>query len=186
MSDTTPARDLDTITADLVTLMQEIEQLRSAEVGTTAVLANGLPGNVASGELIESAWGNATANFIQGENASHVSMNPYVGNWPAGTAFRQLKTRTGHATLQTSSYGDCTVSLPSAFPSGLISVQITPIQVNKDQFWWPVMTAISLSSFSFMACAPQGWPYATGHPPSLANVWTVVGLVTFDYLAYGI
>jgi hypothetical protein len=168
-------------------MFAEMQALRDgASINPAAVLANGLPGNVASGELIESAWGNAVANYAQAENAAHQSQGPYVGTWPTGSAYRQLQYRTGHQTLQTSAYGDCSWTFPTTFPKGVISVQVTPIQTDKSIFWWPVLSTMSLSGCSIFAVSTQNSPYATGHPPSMPNVWTQVGLVTFDYLAIGV
>ena len=182
----TDLRDLDAVAADMQALLAEIQAIRGAEIGAQAVLANGLPGNVASGELIESAWGNSVANFVTKENAAHTSQGPYVGTWPTGSSYRQLQYRTGHQALQTSAYGDCSWTFPTAFTTGVIAVQVTPIQTGKDQFWYPVLSTMSLSGTSILAVASQNMPFATAHPPSQPNVWTVNGIVTFDYIAIGI
>lgn len=148
---------------------------------------DGTPGNVASGELIESAWGNAvTSNVDALYKALPQGPGPYVGGWPAGGwPVGGRAWRAGHTAVNTSGFGDGSVTFAPAFPNGVISVMAIANQVDKSIFWWPQISATFLTGFSFFAISQNGHPYATGHPPGFANVWTVVGTVTIDYIAFG-
>jgi hypothetical protein len=96
--------------------------------------------------------------------------------------------RHGHASASTSGFGDTIFNFSSPFPAGLtISVTITPHQAASDVFWFPVITNISDSAVQFFACAPTGYPFAGGHPPGQAGVWTIASAgIVFDYIAIGV
>lgn len=71
-----------TIDADrLRTLVAELDQLLATPGQQAAVLPNGLPGPVAAGELIESAWGNAVSTSMTMVNEKR----PYCKFMSAGT-----------------------------------------------------------------------------------------------------
>lgn len=179
--------------AELAALIDE----RLAAMGLVAPAAdpraatdpNGTPSNVASGALIESAWGNSVTNNIDQLYAGIPGgSGPYAGGWPSG-GWPQVgrRSQAGHVTALTSGYGDCAVNFGQAFPNGVISVQVTPVQVLKEVFWWPVLSGVTLTGFSLFAMSVQGYPFAGGHPPNMPNVWTIGGnYVTFDYYAFGV
>ena len=60
----TTTTDIDNAIARVAAVLAELREARDAEVTPAAINADGSPGTVAAGELIESAWGNATANTI--------------------------------------------------------------------------------------------------------------------------
>lgn len=117
-------------------------------------------------------------------SAGTSTTGPYVGGW--GPAGQRMKLRSGHVSVATSGFGDATITFPSTFPSGVIAVLITPVQTANDVFWWPVVRSVALGSCGFWAVTVQGSPAATGHPPGLTNVWTVVGNIVLDYYALGV
>jgi hypothetical protein len=113
---------------------------------------------------------------------------PYIGTWGAGSP---LVVRAGHVSGTTSAFGDFVVNFQTPFPSGVISVQVTPggdLSGNALVFgWWPFIQAASLSGLTVYALVPQGWPGANGHPPNKATTWTLQQQpIAFDYLVLGV
>lgn len=183
--------DTDTTLADLEALVDA----RLAALGVVpmaepraAVDPNGTPGLVVSGELIESAWGNAVTNNVDGlVRFMGQTTAPYVGGWAPAWPVGGATLRAGHGAFSTSAFGDARVNFTTPFPTGVISVVITSNEISKGIFWWPQISATDLAGFNFFAVAVNGHPYATGHPPSQPNVYTMgSGTVTLDYMAFGV
>lgn len=128
--------------------------------------------------------GTAWVLFDRFDQDGPSTQGPYVGAWPPTTD--PITSRGGHVSVTTTGFGDASVAFVEPFPSGVISIVITPVQLSKDAFWWPVIGGVNLNGFSVFAVTTQGSPAATGHPPSLPAVWTVVGTISFDYWAIGV
>ena len=71
MSDTATIDRLDAIVARL----EALGLMPPPAIGLAAVDPDGFPGNVAAGELIESAWGNAVANSMRGLPRGQLALN---------------------------------------------------------------------------------------------------------------
>jgi hypothetical protein len=142
-------------------------------------------GSIAGGVLTDARAAIKPGKMTQAVVAPVGSLTaPYSGGW--GAADRDIQVRSGHVGVNTSSFGDGTFSFATPFPNGVLSCVITPYQPNSDVYWFPVVVSVTVAGVHFFACAPSGYPFASGHPPGLANVWTVTGFLTFDYLAIGV
>jgi hypothetical protein len=110
---------------------------------------------------------------------------PYVGNWP--TQHFPITCRAGHIDVVTTGFGDFLFNFTNPFPNGIISVQVTPINTGGYlSFWYPQIINMSLTGAQMYAVSSQGYPDAVGHPPSMPNVWTIVGYIHFDFFAIGV
>jgi hypothetical protein len=136
----------------------------------------------APGSPIRSDWPQQAANLISTSIDQGSASGPYVGGFPAGPW--RLQARSGHANVTLSGFGDAIVNFTSPFPTGVIAVHAQAVGANV--WWWPMINATFLTGFQFFATAVNGHPFATGHPPGQANVYTIVGTVAIDYIAFGV
>lgn len=137
----------------------------------------------APGSGIRSDWAQQASTLITTSVDAGTKTAPIAGATPSSA--NRMQQRTGVQAPSTSGFGDVSVVFVTPFPNALYSVTVTPLQVAKDVFWFPVIHTVGLGGFSFFACAPQGFPFATNHPPSVPSAWTIAGGIRFTYQALG-
>lgn len=171
-------------------LVSRLEQLGISAAPRAPVDPDGTPGTVATGELIESAWGNSVvANIDALYRSQPRSPGPYVGAWPPagqGWPTRGYLFRTGHAAVALSAFGDAWIDFAAPFDFGVFAIVATPTNVSDGGVtWWCDVNSPNLTGFQFWAMSYEGAPWAGGHPPSQPAVWTILGTVQVDYIAIG-
>ena len=125
-------------TSELRSLVARIEQLLDVQVVPASVNPDGTPGAVASGELIESAWGNAVANTMQAIKLP----NTIAGN---GNPLGYLRVETGQVATVLDANGNVLVTYPGGAFASLYTVVVTNTKYPDAH----VPSAVSITATGF-------------------------------------
>jgi hypothetical protein len=97
-----------------------------------------------------------------------------------------VTTMRGSFYVSSSGFGDAAVAFATPFPSTCQGVVVTP-STAQDVWWWPLVYSVTAGGFSFFTVSVNGYPFASGHPPGISQVWTIAnaGSISGYYTAWG-